>query len=79
MPIREYLDLSLAVLADVRVIGAAVAILISWSLFRYVGLVYKKPRPPSARVAAKGATNRGAKARASAPAAPSTEGEEESL
>lgn len=49
-----FLSLALSVLKDWRVIAATAVILLAWSLFRYVGLVYRKVRnygalPKSAR------------------------------
>ncbi len=46
MPVAEYVKLSLTVLQDWRVVATAVFVLLAWTLLRYVGLVYRKPRPP---------------------------------
>jgi len=73
--IRESLELALLVLKDWRVIATTLAVILAWSILRYVGLVYRRPRLPSpaglrAKAAAKAAT-------AKAPAASSEEEEVE--
>lgn len=44
MSLLDQLELALAVISDLRAIGAAVVVLLVWALFRYVGLVYRKPK-----------------------------------
>lgn len=72
--IRESLELALLVLKDWRVIATTIAVLLAWSILRYVGLVYRRPRlPRPTRLRAKAA------APAATAQAPGASAEEEEL
>ena len=45
MDLKAYIDLSIKVLTDWRVIACAAAILVIWTLFRFVGIIsHRSPR-----------------------------------
>jgi hypothetical protein len=71
----ESIGIAVQVLSDWRVIAVAVATLLVWTLLRYVGVVYRKPRLPSSKkaggraVAGKGAASKAPRKAAPAQAA----------
>ncbi|MEI6875746.1 MAG: hypothetical protein WCL50_11540 [Spirochaetota bacterium] len=46
MSINDYIALSILVLTDFRVIAATLAVILSWILFRFVGIIVKRNRRP---------------------------------
>ncbi len=56
MDLKGYIDLSIKVLTDWRVLGCTLAIFVIWAMFRYVGIIsqhhprsYSRPKAPPPR------------------------------